>query len=609
MTTQTFADLGVPAPLVAVLAADGKTEPFPIQADTLPDTLAGRDVLGRGKTGSGKTIAFSLPLAARLAAGAAASGGRAARGYRRPRGLVLAPTRELATQIDATLKPLATALGLTTTTIFGGVAQSRQVTALQAGVDIIVACPGRLEDLMKQGIVHLDRVEMTVLDEADHMADLGFLPTVTRILNATPSRGQRLLFSATLDNGVDKLVSKFLTNEVLHSVDDATSHVEAMTHHVFEVADQDAKKDLIHTLASGRGRRILFMRTKHQAKRLAKQLTSAGIPSVDLHGNLSQGARDRNLAAFGSGEVRVLVATDVAARGVHVDEVELVVHVDPPAEHKAYLHRSGRTARAGSTGDVATVMLPEQAGDVRSLLRAAAITATPQRVTAESPAVTSLVGERAPRVAPAPAPKGGAGEAGTGGGRGGRGNGGGRNGGARGGRGNGGGRGDGGGRNGAGRDGGGRNGGREAEGREAAGRDGAGRAGGGRSGGRDGANRNDSGRSTAGRDTSGTGNDSTRDGSSRRRGRGRGASAAGGERGGNSGNGGAGRNGGNGRTGGNADSGRAGGNGATGRAGGNSGGAGNGSAGRSSAPRTGMRVGDLVSGSTSRGRGTRRARG
>ncbi len=613
MTTQTFADLGVPAPLVAILAADGKTEPFPIQADTLPDTLAGRDVLGRGKTGSGKTIAFSLPLAARLAAGASASGGRPARGYRRPRGLVLAPTRELATQIDATLKPLATALGLTTTTIFGGVAQSRQVTALQAGVDIIVACPGRLEDLMKQGIVHLDRVEMTVLDEADHMADLGFLPTVTRILNATPSRGQRLLFSATLDNGVDKLVSKFLTDEVMHSVDDATSHVEAMTHHVFEVADQDAKKDLIHALASGRGRRILFMRTKHQAKRLAKQLTSAGIPAVDLHGNLSQGARDRNLAAFGSGEVRVLVATDVAARGVHVDEVELVVHVDPPAEHKAYLHRSGRTARAGSTGDVATVMLPDQAGDVRSLLRAAAITASPQRVTAESPAVTSLVGERAPRVAPAPAPKGGTGgdSGGTGGGRGGRGNGGGR-----GGRGNGGGRGDGG-RNGGGRDGGGRNGGREAEGREAAGRDGAGRTGGGRSAGRDGAGRNDAGRSTAGRDASGAGNDSTRDGSSRRRGRGRGAGAAGGERAGgagrNGGNGGAGRNGGNGgsgRTGGNADSSRTGGNSGTGRAGGNSGGTGTGGAGRSgSAPRTGMRVGDLVSGSTSRGRGTRRARG
>jgi superfamily II DNA/RNA helicase len=569
VTTQTFADFGVPAPLVAALAADGKTEPFPIQADTLPDTLAGRDVLGCGKTGSGKTIAFSLPLAARLATGAAA-GGRPARG-RRPRGLVLAPTRELATQIDATLKPLANALGLTTTTIFGGVAQSRQVTALQAGVDIIVACPGRLEDLMKQGIVHLDRVEMTVLDEADHMADLGFLPTVTRILNATPSRGQRLLFSATLDNGVDKLVSKFLTNEVLHSVDEATSHAEAMTHHVFEVSDQDAKKDLVHALASGRGRRILFMRTKHQAKRLAKQLTAAGIPAVDLHGNLSQGARDRNLAAFGSGDVRVLVATDVAARGVHVDDVELVVHVDPPAEHKAYLHRSGRTARAGSAGDVATVMLPDQAGDVRSLLRAAAIAASPQRVTADSPAVTSLVGERAPRVAPAPASASksggnGNGGSGSGGGRGGRG-----------------GRGAGRGSNAAGRDVAGReNGGRNAGGRSAGdrnggGRDDAGRTSGGRNGGRD----------AAGRDNARS------DGSSRRRGRGRGAAqsdarSATGERTG------AGRNDGNA---GNAGSAR-------------NGNHGSGGAGRtSSAPRAGMRVGDLVGGSTSRGRGTRRARG
>ncbi|WP_343853924.1 DEAD/DEAH box helicase, partial [Leifsonia naganoensis] len=399
MTTTTFADLGVPAPLVAVLAADGKTEAFPIQADTLPDTLSGRDVLGRGKTGSGKTIAFSLPLVARLSDGAP-SRGRSSR----PRGLVLAPTRELATQIAATLKPLADSAGLAITTIFGGVSQSRQVAALRAGVDIVVACPGRLDDLMKQGEISLDRIEITVLDEADHMADLGFLPVVTRIMDKTPTGGQRMLFSATLDNGVDKLVKRFLQNEAMHSVDEATSHVAAMTHHVFEVRDADAKKDLVTALASGRGRRILFTRTKHQAKRLAKQLTSSGVPAVDLHGNLSQPARDRNLAAFGSGEVRVLVATDVAARGVHVDDVELVVHVDPPAEHKAYLHRSGRTARAGSAGDVVTVMLTEQAGDVKVLLRNAAITVTPQKVTADSPAVTELVGERAERIAPADAP-------------------------------------------------------------------------------------------------------------------------------------------------------------------------------------------------------------
>ncbi len=393
-----FADLGLPAPLVTVLARDGKTKAFPIQADTLPDTLAGRDVLGRGKTGSGKTIAFALPLVARL--GGKLSGGKRAPG--RPLGLVLAPTRELATQIAATIAPLAEAYNLVTTTIFGGVNQSRQVEALKRGVDIVVACPGRLEDLMKQGFVSLNAVEITVLDEADHMADLGFLPGVTRILNATPAGGQRLLFSATLDNGVDKLVRQFLNTPVLHSVDEAHSPVAAMTHNVFEVSGVDAKRVLISKLASGKGRRILFTRTKHAAKKLAKQLTDQGIPSVDLHGNLSQNQRDRNLAAFGSGEARVLVATDVAARGVHVDNVELVVHVDPPMEHKAYLHRSGRTARAGSEGQVVTICLPEQRKDLGSLLRKAAIQVTPVQVTADAPVVTELVGPAAPYVKPAP---------------------------------------------------------------------------------------------------------------------------------------------------------------------------------------------------------------
>jgi superfamily II DNA/RNA helicase len=395
--TLSFADLGVPAPLVSALAADGKTTPFPIQADTLPDALAGKDVLGRGKTGSGKTIAFALPLVARL--GTVLAGGRRRPG--RPLALVLAPTRELATQIAATFRPLADAYSLRVATVFGGVSQNKQVAELKAGVDILVACPGRLEDLMKQGFVSLDAVEITVLDEADHMADLGFLPVVTRILSATPADGQRLLFSATLDNGVDKLVTRFLHSPVLHSVDDETSPVEAMTHHVLQVDTPDEKKALVEALASGASRRILFTRTKHQAKKLAKQLTASGIPAVDLHGNLAQGARDRNLAAFGDGSVNVLVATDVAARGVHVDGVELVVHVDPPAEHKAYLHRSGRTARAGSAGDVVTVMLSAQADDVRTLLRKAAIAATPQRVTAGSEAVAALVGAVAPRVAPA----------------------------------------------------------------------------------------------------------------------------------------------------------------------------------------------------------------
>lgn len=399
MSELSFGALGVPAPLVTALARDGKTSPFPIQIDTLPDTLAGRDVLGRGKTGSGKTLAFALPLVARIAE---SQPGRV-RGAK-PLGLVLAPTRELASQITATIEPLAAATGLRVLTIFGGVSQKRQVDALQGGIEILVATPGRLEDLMQQGFVKLDAVRITVLDEADHMADLGFLPGVTRILNATPAGGQRLLFSATLDNGVDKLVKRFLRNEVLHSVDEAHSPVAAMTHHVFEVPDTDAKTALVTELARGRGRRVLFMRTKHQAKKLAKKLTDAGIPAVDLHGNLSQAARDRNLAAFSDGSVSVLVATDVAARGVHVDDIELVVHVDPPAEHKAYLHRSGRTARAGSEGDVVTVALTAQLGEVKALLKKAEISVSPQRVTPASPAVAELVGERANYVKPAPKP-------------------------------------------------------------------------------------------------------------------------------------------------------------------------------------------------------------
>ncbi|WP_210410265.1 DEAD/DEAH box helicase [Nesterenkonia sp. NBAIMH1] len=392
---QTFADLGVPAPLTRRLAAEGKFIAFPIQAATLPDTLQGRDVLGRGKTGSGKTIAFALPLVARLGESGAE------RKPRRPRALVLAPTRELATQIDAVIAPLAETYGMTTATIFGGVSQKPQEKALNRGVDIVVACPGRLEDLLKQGVLNLDSAAVTVLDEADHMADLGFLPGVTRILGQTPADAQRLFFSATLDNGVDKLVKRFLTDPLHHSVDEATSHVSAMTHHVFEV-HPDRKKDLVHELASGQGRRLLFTRTKHQAKNLAKKLAAQGVPAVDLHGNLSQAKRDKNLAAFSDGSVRVLVATDVAARGVHVDEIELVVHVDPPAEHKAYLHRSGRTARAGSAGDVVTVMLPEQRRDTESLLRKAGIKVKPAAVSTDSPEVTALVGERAAYVEPAP---------------------------------------------------------------------------------------------------------------------------------------------------------------------------------------------------------------
>ncbi|MGW5517428.1 DEAD/DEAH box helicase [Nocardia africana] len=395
----TFDTLGVGAPLLRALAAQGFSAPLPIQAATLPDTLAGRDVLARGRTGSGKTLAFSIPMVDRLHR----LGHRRLPG--RPAGLVLAPTRELATQIAATLEPLTDACGLRVVTVFGGVPQARQVRELRSGADIVVACPGRLEDLIKQGLIALDEVRITVLDEADHMADLGFLPGVTRILAATPADGQRMLFSATLDNGVNKLVQRFLRNPLSHTVDEAHSPVPAMTHHVFEIGDSEAKRALVHTLASGTGRRILFMRTKHHARRLAKQLTVAGIPAADLHGNLSQVARDRNLAAFADGTTRVLVATDIAARGVHVDDVELVVHVDPPAEHKAYLHRSGRTARAGSTGDVVTIMLPEQRKDVAVLLRKAGLDVRPQQVSPESAQVAALVGAVAAPVAPTAKPE------------------------------------------------------------------------------------------------------------------------------------------------------------------------------------------------------------
>jgi superfamily II DNA/RNA helicase len=394
--TASFNDFALPTSLVTYLADTGISSPFPIQTATLPDTLRGRDVLGRGRTGSGKTLAFSLPMATRLAA----NGGR--RVPNRPRGLVLCPTRELANQINATMEPLAKLLGLKTTTIFGGVAQSRQVTALKGGVDIVIACPGRLEDLMGQGLVSLDAVEITVLDEADHMADLGFLPGVKRIMDRTPSKGQRLLFSATLDNGVDQLVKRYMDAPTSHAVDSAESKVSTMSHHIFEVADVAAKRDVIRELASGVDKRVLFTRTKHQAKKLAKQLTADGIPAVDLHGNLGQGARERNLEAFSSGAVKVMVATDIAARGIHVDEISLVVHVDPPAEHKAYTHRSGRTARAGSGGDVVTIMLPEQRGDVRDLTRQAKINASPRKVSPGDALVTNLIGEIADYVKPAP---------------------------------------------------------------------------------------------------------------------------------------------------------------------------------------------------------------
>ena len=372
MSPRTFADLGVPAPLVATLAESGITDPFPIQTATLPDSLAGRDVLGRGRTGSGKTLAFALPLVARLAAG----GGRRQPG--RPRALVLAPTRELATQIEAVVAPLAKAVGLRTLTVFGGVRPNPQIQGLRQGVDILIACPGRLADHVGSGHADLRNIEVTVLDEADHMADLGFLPVVRRLLDGTPRDSQRLLFSATLDAGVDVLVKRYLHDPVTHSVDSAQSPVSTMTHHVLHVS-KEGRVPVLVDLTAAPGRTVVFTRTKHGAKALARQLNARGVPAVELHGNLSQNARTRNLTAFGDGTASTLVATDIAARGIHVDDVALVVHADPPVEHKAYLHRSGRTARAGADGTVVTLMTDAQVSDVRDLTRRAGIKPTVTR--------------------------------------------------------------------------------------------------------------------------------------------------------------------------------------------------------------------------------------
>ncbi len=406
MTTPDFARLGVPQNLIDALAPQGITSPTPIQEATLPDSLAGRDVLGRGRTGSGKTYAFLLPVVARLAA----ENRRPA--ARRPRALILAPTRELAAQIGHSLEPLAQASRLRSTVVFGGVGQKPQVDALERGVDVLIACPGRLLDLMGQGFADLSGVGVTVLDEADHMADMGFLPMVRRILDKTPQRGQRMLFSATLDEGVGKIVTQYLHSPVTHEADPATSPVGTMTHHVLEVSADD-RFDVLKDLASAPGRTIMFTRTKHGAKKLAKKLVSSGVDAVELHGNLSQGARTRNLDAFEHGSATTMVSTDIAARGIHVDHVALVVHADPPVEHKAYLHRSGRTARAGESGTVVTVQTPDQRGDVAGLMRAAKIRPhSHAHVTTASPVLHELApGERVvgpvPDRAPAQQPAGG----------------------------------------------------------------------------------------------------------------------------------------------------------------------------------------------------------
>ncbi len=369
LETTTFAALGVPSALCEVLARNGIEAPFPIQTATLPDSLAGHDVLGRGRTGSGKTLAFVLPVLTRLASA------KRDRKPGKPRALILAPTRELALQIEAAIAPLARPLSMRTIAIFGGVGQNPQVQALRNGVDIVIACPGRLEDLIQQRHCDLGKVEITVLDEADHMADLGFLPAVKRLLDATPRDGQRMLFSATLDNGIDIIVKRYLTDPVTHSVDSEQSPVHTMDHHVLHVKTDDRLPVLVD-LTSAPGRTIVFTRTKHRAKQLTRQLNAHGVPAVEMHGNLSQNVRTRNLAAFSEGRASALVATDIAARGIHVDDVALVIHADPPIEHKAYLHRSGRTARAGNEGTVVTLATEAQRRDVTQLARKAGIKPT-----------------------------------------------------------------------------------------------------------------------------------------------------------------------------------------------------------------------------------------
>ena len=389
-----FASLGVPAPLAATLTTAGIDAPFPIQAAVLPDALAGADILGRGRTGSGKTLAFCIPMAARLAGGHTSAG--------RPRGLVLVPTRELASQVQDVLRPLAKAAGLRVATIFGGTSQRPQVTALHNRVDVIVACPGRLADLIDQGHCHLGDVEISVVDEADHMADLGFLPVVRRLLDATPPEGQRMLFSATLDHAVDVLVRRFLHHPAEHAVDPPGAPAP-IVHHLLTVTPAD-RTAVAAALAGGGNRTLIFTRTKHGARKLARQLTTARIPAAELHGNLTQPARERNLASFASGAVRVLVATDIAARGIHVDGIDLVIHADPPSEHKAYLHRSGRTGRAGAAGVVVTLQTPAQAGDVRTLMRKAHIVPLAATVRPGSALLRSIAGEPARPSAPQPRP-------------------------------------------------------------------------------------------------------------------------------------------------------------------------------------------------------------
>ncbi len=372
----TFADLGLGSNIVRQLASMGAEAPFAIQAATIPDVLAGKDVLGRGKTGSGKTIAFGAPLVERLMEN---NGGKDRQMGRKPRALILAPTRELAQQIDRTVQPIARSVGLFTTTIVGGVPQYKQVSALQRGVDIVIATPGRVEDLIEQGRLDLSNVIVTVLDEADHMCDLGFLEPVQRILKETSVGGQKLLFSATLDKGVATLVNEFLVDPAVHEVAGEDQASSTIDHRVLLIEQRD-KREIIEQLASGDGKTLIFTRTRAFAEEMSDYLEDRGIPATSLHGDLNQSRRTRNLQLLTSGRVNVLVATDVAARGIHVDDISLVIQADAPEEYKTYLHRSGRTGRAGKVGTVVTLVPRSRRRKMDELLGRAEIEATMSNV-------------------------------------------------------------------------------------------------------------------------------------------------------------------------------------------------------------------------------------
>ncbi|REE96713.1 superfamily II DNA/RNA helicase [Thermomonospora umbrina] len=386
-----FSELDLPPAILAELGNQGITAPFPIQAATLPNTLSGRDVLGRGRTGSGKTLAFGLALLARNA-------GRRAE-PRRPLALVLVPTRELAQQVTDALTPYADAVRLRLTTVVGGMSLSRQANALKRGVEVLVATPGRLADLIERGDCDLGRVEITVLDEADQMADMGFLPQVTRLLGQVAPGGQRMLFSATLDRDVDRLVRRFLQDPITHSVDPSAGAVTTMEHHLLHVTEA-AKLDATAHIGARDGRVIMFVGMKHAADRLARKLLANGVRAAALHGGRTQSQRNRTLEAFRSGDVTVLVATNVAARGIHVDDLDLVVNVDPPTDHKDYLHRGGRTARAGASGTVVTLVLPNQRREMDRLMTAAGISPTTTRVQPGDSELARITGARTPSGVP-----------------------------------------------------------------------------------------------------------------------------------------------------------------------------------------------------------------